>query len=73
MDLVMAIAVLVTRVFPLAVTDGLVPAAPRGQARARVVLTGVDRRARRDEWCDDGSGGPPSDIGQHADHHLAAS
>lgn len=72
MDLVMAIAVLITRVFSPAVTDGLVPVAPRGQARVYVVLIGVDQRTRRDAAGDDGFDGPLLDIGQHADHHLTA-
>jgi hypothetical protein len=48
-DLAEAVAVLVARILPAAVADGLVPVAPGRQAGVGAVLVGVDEGALGDE------------------------
>jgi transposase-like protein len=71
-DLAEAVAILVARVLPAAVTDRLVPIAPGRQAGVDVVLVGVDAGALGDGGLDDGLDRRLLHIGQHAQHHLSA-
>ncbi len=72
MHLAEAVAVLVAGIFAAGVADRLVPVAPGWQAGVDVVFVGVDEGAAgdrgRDDWLDRGL----LHVGQHAQHHLAA-
>src|ERR687889_146779 len=70
-DLVETIAVLVTRIFAAAVTDGLVLIAPHRQASVNAVLVGVDHRAFDDHSLNDRLNRFLLHIGQHAENDLA--
>jgi hypothetical protein len=54
------------------VAGGLVPVAPVLQAGVDVVLVGVGEGALGDAGLDDRSDRRLPDVGQHPDHHLAA-
>src|SRR5215213_11495042 len=71
-DLAEAVAILVARVLPASVADGLVLVAPGWQAGVDVVLVGVDVSALGDGGLDDRLDGLLLHIGQHAQHHLPA-
>ena len=73
MDLAKAVAIIIPRVLAAGMADGLVPVAPFFQAGVDVVLVGVDEGAPGDTGFDDRSDGRLLDVGQHPDHHLAAS
>src|SRR3954470_16641353 len=71
-DLAKAVAILVTGILAAAMADSLVPVAPVLQAGVDVVLVGVDEGALGDAGLDDRSDRRLPDVGQHSDHHLAA-
>ena len=71
-DLAEAIAVLVTGILAAAMADGLVPVAPVLQAGVDVLLVGMHQGAFGDAGLDDRSDRRLLDVGQHPDHHLAA-
>src|SRR5215212_3458985 len=67
-----AVAIVVAGILAVAMADGLVPVAPVLQAGIDVVLVGVHQGALGDAGLDHRSDRRLLDIGQHADHHLAA-
>src|SRR3954464_5408487 len=67
-----AVAILVTGILAAAMADGLVPVAPVLQAGVDVVLVGVHQGTFGDAGLDDRSDRRLLDVGQHPDHHLAA-
>src|SRR3954449_122434 len=71
-DLAEAVAILVARILPATVADGLVPIAPGRQAGVDVVLVGVDASAFGDRGLDDRLDRLLLHVGQHAQHHLPA-
>jgi hypothetical protein len=71
-DLAKAVAVLVARVLPATVADGLVPAAPGRQAGMDAVLVGVDEGAFGDGGLDDRLDRLLPHVGKHAQDHLPA-
>jgi hypothetical protein len=71
-DLAKAVAIVVAGLLAVAMADGLVPVAPVLQAGIDVVLVGVHQGALGDAGLDHRSDRRLLDIGQHADHHLAA-
>jgi hypothetical protein len=71
-DLAQAVTILVTGMLAAAMADGLVPVAPVLQAGIDVVLVGVDEGTLGDAGLDDWSDRRLLDVGQHPDHHLAA-
>jgi hypothetical protein len=72
MDFAETIAVFVARVLAASVADGLVPVAPALQPGIDVVLVGVNESALDDAGLDEWSDRHLPDVGQHPDHHLAA-
>src|SRR3954449_1776325 len=71
-DLAKAVAIVVAGILAVAMADGLVPVAPVLQAGIDVVLVGVHQGALGDAGLDHRSDRRLPDIGQHPDHHLAA-
>src|SRR3982751_1296529 len=70
-DLTEAVAILVARVLPASVADGLVRIAPGWQAGVDVVLVGVDASTLDDGGLDDRLDRRLLHIGQHVEDHLA--
>src|SRR3954452_7595910 len=71
-DFAEAIAVLVPSVFASTMTDGFVTVAETRKPGVDAILVGIDARAFGDSLLDDRVDGCLLDIGQHPDHHLAA-
>ena len=72
MNFVKAIAILIPRIFALAVADRLMPIAPFGQARIDILFIGINLCAGFDRRSHDRLNGGLLHIRQHANHDLAA-
>jgi hypothetical protein len=72
-DLVPAVAVLVTSVLSPTVADRLMFVAPFGEAVIDGILVGMDQRAFGDTFLDDRLDSLLLDIGQHMEDNLSTS
>ena len=72
MNLMEAVPVLISGVFPLAMTHGVVVKSPFCQPMVDMVFIGMNPGARGDEPLDQGANRGLLDVPQHPDHHRPA-